>query len=171
LGSALQYYELINTQWPTDPSAPPADIQDYPSNITNKSGGKPTPVFLINAVMETYFQGGASSANGAGKPEQVHLSVNEDGSAGSPGYDVPSTNGGNTPLDFAEGFCRSVGANCGDAAGKLVLSTESCMGCHSSAGIAKAAPSTAGGTYQFASQLSADFSWLLQQKAQPRAAK
>jgi len=43
------------------------------------------------------------------------------------------------------------------------MATESCMGCHSSAGIVakhENSKKTAGG------QLSADFSWLLSQKAQ-----
>ncbi len=155
LGSPLQYYELINTQWPTDPSAPPAAIDSFPDNITNKSGGKPTPVYLINSIMETYFQSGA-----AGK---VQLVVG----GGTP-VDIPSTNGGNTPLEYAEGFCSSVGDNCGDAGSHLVLSTESCMGCHSSAPVATAGTGTDPTKYTFGKQLSADFSWLLNRKAQPK---
>jgi hypothetical protein len=157
LGSPLQYYELINTQWPTEPAAPPAPIDRYPDNITNKSGGKPAPVFLVNAVMETYFQGGASGS-------RVGLVVN-----GQDAGAIPSTNGGNTPLEHAEGFCRSVGEDCGDAGANLVSSTESCMGCHSSAAIATGRSANAPNGYTFGGQLSADFSWLLQQKAQPRA--
>jgi hypothetical protein len=157
LGSPLQYYELINTQWPTDPAAPPAPIDRFPENITNKSGGKPAPVYLVNAVMETYFQGGASAK------DNVRLIVD-----GQDAGTIPSTNGGNTPLEHAEGFCSSVGENCGDAGQNLVLSTESCMGCHSSAGIATHGEGGNPNAYTFGSQLSADFSWLLQQKAQPK---
>jgi hypothetical protein len=158
IGSPLQYYELINTQWPTEPSAPPAPIDVFPENITNKSGGKPAPVFLTNSVMETYFQSGASAQR------SVQLVVD-----GQDAGTIPSTNGGNTPLEHAEGFCGSVGDDCGDAGQNLVLSTESCMGCHSSAGIATARSESAPNGYTFGGQLSADFSWLLQQKAQPRA--
>lgn len=154
-GSPLQYYELINTQWPTDPSAPPAATYSYPDNITNKSGGKPTPVYLINSVMETYFQSGAAG--------QVQLTVD-----GQPPVTIPSTNGGNTPLEYAEGFCHSVNDDCGDAGSNLVLSTESCMGCHSSAPIATSGSGSDRTAYTFGAQLSADFSWLLQQKAQPK---
>jgi hypothetical protein len=156
LGSVLQYYELVNTQWPTDPSAPPAAIDDYPANITNKSGGKPTPVYLVNSIMETYFQSGAAG--------DVELVVNK----GTP-VKIPSTNGGNTPLEYAEGFCASVGDKCGDAGSHLVLSTESCMGCHSSAPIATAGSGTDPTKYTFGGQLSADFSWLLNRKAQPKS--
>lgn len=155
VGSRLQYYELINTQWPTDPGAPPAPIDSFPENITNKSGGKPTPVYLINSIMETYFQSGAAG--------QVQLTVD-----GQPPVTIPSTNGGNTPLEYAEGFCHSVNDDCGDAGSNLVLSTESCMGCHSSAPIATSGSGSDRTAYTFGVQLSADFSWLLQQKAQPK---
>ncbi|WP_437809869.1 hypothetical protein [Sorangium sp. So ce1078] len=156
IGSRLQYYELINTQWPTEPTAPPAPIDSFPENITNKSGGKPTPVYLINSVMETYFQGGAAGS-------AVQLVVDE----GAP-VPIPSTNGGNTPLEYAEGFCHSVGADCGSGGDHLVRTTESCMGCHSSAGIAIVGSGSSASAYTFGAQLSADFSWLLQQKAQPK---
>ena len=151
-GSVLQYYELVNTQWPTEPSSPPASISSYPDNITNKSGGKPTPVFLVNTTMETYFQGGAAGT-------KVNLVVDDNDPVS-----IPSTNGGNVPLNFAEGFCISVGDECGNAGKQLVLSTESCMGCHSSAPIATSISDT--GVVTWGSQLSADFSWLLKQKAQ-----
>jgi len=61
-GSVLQYYDLMNTQWPTDPSAPPTPPGMLPASITNKAGGRPTPVYLINPLMETYFQLGNQPA-------------------------------------------------------------------------------------------------------------
>lgn len=153
--SPLQYYELINTQWPTEPTAPPAPIDVFPDNITNKSGGKPAPVFLINSVMETYFQSGPAGS--------VELVVDSQAPV-----KVPATNGGNTPLDYAEGFCHSVGEDCGAGGDHLVRSTESCMGCHSSAPMAVGGAGGSAADYTFGAQLSADFSWLLQQKAQPK---
>jgi hypothetical protein len=127
-GNVWQYYELIDTQWPTDPSAPPTpptpfDPQANPNSITNKSGGVPTPVYLTNSTMETYFQAGNQQA-----------------------------------LNQIQGFPP--------IATQLVFGTESCVGCHSSAGIATAYDPIKGAT--FGPQLSADFSWLLQQKAKPR---
>lgn len=119
--SVWQYYQLIDTQWPTNPAAPPTSPGDsnLPESITNKSGGEPTPVYLTNATMETYFQAGNQNASNQQE--------------GNP----PST--------------------------VQVFGTESCIGCHSSAGVAQS------GTSQkpvFGAQLSADFSWLLQMKAQ-----
>ena len=118
--SVLQYFELINTQWPTDPKADPTPggPGTSPGSVTNKSGGKPTPVYLVNPLFETYFQQGNQSA-----------SDQEEGN----------------PPD-----------------GQMVFGTESCMGCHSSAGVA-----VAKGNKQpsFGSQLTGDFSWLLQMKA------
>jgi hypothetical protein len=61
--SVLQYYELLNTQWPTDPSAPPTPAGMLPDSINNKAGGRPTPVYLVNPLMETYFQVGNQAAS------------------------------------------------------------------------------------------------------------
>jgi hypothetical protein len=119
--SVWQYYQLIDTQWPTQPNAKPTTPGDanLPNSIDNKSGGFPTPVYLTNMTMETYFQDGNQLASNQQE--------------------------GNPP-----GKAR-------------VFGTESCMGCHSSAGVAD------GGTPAkptYGGQLTADFSWLLSQKAQ-----
>jgi hypothetical protein len=120
--SVWQYYQLIDTQWPTNPASPPTSTGDsnLPMAITNKSGGEPTPVYLTNATMETYFQTG--NQNAANLEE------------------------GNVPPSTIQAF-----------------GTESCTGCHSSAGVAIS------GTPQkpvYGKQLSGDFSWLLKMKAQ-----
>jgi hypothetical protein len=119
--SVWQYYQLIDTQWPTNPTLPPTTPGDanLPQSINNKAGGQPTPVYLTNATMETYFQLGNQNAS--------------------------SQQEGNPPSNVN------------------VFGTESCMGCHSSAGIASS------GTEKspvYSGQLSADFSWLLETKAQ-----
>lgn len=46
--SVWQYYELISTQWPTQPKNSPTGP---------KAAGEPAPVFLANATLETYIQG------------------------------------------------------------------------------------------------------------------
>jgi hypothetical protein len=74
--SVWQYYQLIDTQWPTNPTLPPTPPGDanLPQSINNKSGGQPTPVYLTNATMETYFQGGnqaASNMEEGGPPSKV----------------------------------------------------------------------------------------------------
>ena len=61
-GSVLHYYELMNTQWPTSPATPPTPPGMLPASIDNKAGGRPTPVYLINPLMETYFQAGNQQA-------------------------------------------------------------------------------------------------------------
>lgn len=164
-GSPLQYYELINTQWPTEPTAPPAATYSYPENITNKSGGRPTPVYLINSTMETYFQSGASKSGGANSSD-VYLVVGD-----YPRVSIPSTNGGNTPLQFAEGYCDSLNppGDCREAASQLVFSTESCMGCHSSAFIYTSGSGPSASGYTGGNSLSGDFSWLFSQKAAVRS--
>jgi hypothetical protein len=46
--SVWQYYELVSTQWPTNPQAP----------LTGPNAtGAPAPPFLANATLETYIQG------------------------------------------------------------------------------------------------------------------
>ena len=60
--SVLQHYTLLGTQWPTDPSAIPSSPDKLPDSITNKPGGRPTPVYLINPLLETYFQKGNQPA-------------------------------------------------------------------------------------------------------------
>jgi hypothetical protein len=135
-GSPLQYYELIDTQWPT---APYPDFTNYaavagspfpgnlPEAIINKSTGAPVPVYLTNSIMETYFQAG------------------------------------NQPAHFQENGFPFVNTS--------VFGTESCMACHFSAGIASGyeVKNTNGKEIKvpiFGGDLTGDFSWLLQQKAQ-----
>ena len=133
----MQYYQLIDTQWPTDPAAAPTPwTAGLPGAITNKPGGNPTPVYLTNITMETYFQTGVQPAC---QQEEVPNNV-----TCPPDPKNPPPPG--TPV----------------ADGTPVFGTESCMGCHSSAGlhISKNAPKTKSG------QLTADFSWLFSQKAE-----
>ncbi|MEE4370762.1 hypothetical protein V2J67_00080 [Pseudomonas alliivorans] len=124
--SVWQYYELINTQWPTDPSAPPTTPgpDTLPGSVENKSGGKPTPVFLTNSVMETYFQGGNQT-----------VGTQEEGSPAGPE--------------------------------ERLFATESCMGCHYSAGIANSFTTSPDGTRTavFSGPKTSDFSWLFQMRA------
>jgi len=130
-GSPLQYYQLIDTQWPTDPAATPTPWNaGLPSAITNKPGGNPTPVYLTNITMETYFQKGVQPA--CQQEELPNLTCPP---APNPPPRTPVVD--TTP----------------------VFATESCMGCHSSAGIWTSKTAQSG-------QLTADFSWLFSQKAE-----
>lgn len=130
LNSVLQYYELVDTQWPTSPTTPPTPAGNGVASVLNKPGGNVTPVFLTNMTMETYFQIG-----------------------NQPAYQMEESYG-NPTFTAADSV--------------TIFATESCTGCHFSAGIAvrdsvdpKGNLITISGPPQ-----SADFSWLLQTQAQ-----
>jgi hypothetical protein len=144
-GSFWQYYELIGTQWPTDPMAAPyplnASVYKMPDAVANKSGGKPTPVFLTNMVMETYFQGGTT----------IDSTIN---------YNKMIAN---EPARFQiEGGPKNDPVN----TGKIIFGTEGCVNCHSSASIATGFTFINGvKTPKFGAPRTSDFEWLLQRKA------
>ena len=162
LGSVWQYYELIDTQWPTGPSSKPSAWNSGLSQaVSNKPGGQPTPVFLTNITMETYFQSGNQPA--CNQEENVPSNVNcpADYASLPPGSAIsaytPDPPIWTTPLN--NGSAAKPGIT------TQIMATESCMGCHSSAGVVTAYdPQT--GSKKTGGQLSADFSWLLSQKAQ-----
>jgi len=144
--SALQYYQLIGVQWPTDPNSAPyplhSKIYTLPEAVANKSGGKPTPLWVTNMVMETYFQGGTSitttdSFNIYLGNEPAYFQIE-----GGPHNDPKNTN-------------------------KLIFGTESCVGCHSSSSIAVAIKKNKAGkdSVIFGGPRMADFDWLLQLNA------
>ncbi len=130
LNSVLQYYELIDTQWPTSPTTPPTPAGNGIASVKNKPGGNVTPVFLTNMTMETYFQIGNQPA------------YNMEESYGNPKF---------TAADSV-----------------TVFATESCTGCHFSAGIAVRDSVDPNGNLVTISgpPQSADFSWLLNTQAQ-----
>jgi hypothetical protein len=73
-GSKLQYYEMVGTQWPTDPAAAPESWAAFPGAVTNLSGGKPLPTYLANTVMETFSQVGNLPARE--QPRAISTSTN-----------------------------------------------------------------------------------------------
>lgn len=134
--TALRFYQLIDTQWPTHPTAKPTPWNaGLPNAVINKPGGEPTPVFLTNVTMETYFQHGVQPACNA-----EELPAN----AICPGQWLQNKGPGAPPQ--------------GDTT--AIFATESCMGCHSSAGLYTSLSGNQSG------QLTGDFSWLFVQKAQ-----
>lgn len=98
--SVFKYYELIDSQWPLHPNAPAfaGGDQTAPESITHKTPGDVVPVFLVNSIMETFFQKGKQAAGPLEQDDRL--------APGSP------------PIDKTE-----------------VIGTESCVGCHYSAGI------------------------------------
>jgi hypothetical protein len=165
--SVWQYYELIDTQWPTAPTVPPASpLAGLPDAVANKPGGNPTPVFLTNITMETYFQSGnqpaCNNVEGSGNipncpPPYATVTPGTAIAAYAP---VPA----NSPVNWTTTLNNRTPP---PIAGTMtqILATESCMGCHSSAGIwASYNPQTGNGAQT--GQLTGDFSWLMSQKAQ-----
>jgi hypothetical protein len=160
IGSVWQYYQLIDTQWPTDPSTPPSAWNGgLPDAVANKPGGDPTPVFLTNITMETYFQGANLFPGTQTSPVNQIACNGAEVTGGGPcpasGPAVPPV--WTSPLNNSNNPVKP-GIN------TLIFATESCMGCHSSAGIwTSYDPKTGNGTQS--GQLSGDFSWLMSQKA------
>jgi hypothetical protein len=155
IGSVWQYYQLIDTQWPTGPSTPPSPWNGgLPNSVVNKPGGNATPVFLTNITMETYFQGPTAAAC---TKQEIPGSANYTcpPSPFQPVWSSTQNNGGKPTPQPPNG-------DPGGAA--QIFASESCMGCHSSAGIYTSYnPQTQSGTQS--GQLTADFSWLMAQKA------
>jgi hypothetical protein len=162
LGSVWQYYQLIDTQWPTVPSSKPSAWNSGLSQaVSNKPGGQPTPVFLTNITMETYFQSGSQPAcnQEEGVPNNVNCPsdyASLPAGAAISAY-TPDPPIWTTPLNNGSPAKPGITTQ--------IMATESCMGCHSSAGIVTAYDPQTGGK-KTAGQLSADFSWLLSKKAQ-----
>jgi hypothetical protein len=161
MGSVWQYYQLIDAQWPTDPSsASPAWDNGLPESVANKPGGQPTPVFLTNITMESYFQGGNQAA--CNQQEDVPNSVNCPAPYASlaPGSAIASY----TPAPVYWNTALNVRSHVKPGVSTQIFATESCMGCHSSAGLwTSYDPKTNKGNQS--GQLTADFSWLMSQKA------
>lgn len=123
-----------------------ANPPQLPDAITNKSGGNPTPTYLTNMTMETYFQG--STAGGS----DVTL------------YNTTIAN--TTAWHQIEGFQQYGNVS------YLIFGTEGCMGCHYSASIATGKTIFNGEPVAtYGASATADFSWLLQLKAQFKTAK
>jgi len=181
-GSVFQYYQLIGAQWPTDPSSPPFPYDGelkLPEAVTNKSGGKPTPAYLTNMIMETYFQGSTLDPNTLaaikkaenGNSDVFNLFV---GNGTNPvpitqrSYNEPQNAFnvliGNQPAySQIQGFPRDKDVA---VSRSMIFGTESCMGCHFSGAIAIGDTLVDGvRTPQFGKPGSADFSWLIQLKA------
>jgi hypothetical protein len=141
-GSALRYYELVGVQYPTAKDAKPTSPRAEPKC----TGPEATPLNLPQSV----------SNKPGGMPHTAFLTNLTMESFFQTG-NQPACNeveNGNCPAKLP-----STAPN--------VFATESCMGCHSSAGIAVSGtpnPGTQQGA-NFGHQLTADFSWLLQQKA------
>ncbi|KAA1243735.1 hypothetical protein [Aquimarina sp. RZ0] len=164
--SKLQYYQQIGTQWPTAPEAPPYTLKDtttytLPQSVTNKSGGNPTPTYLTNMIMETYFQGGTIT----GSSDKILQSFTRDGKIQyQDTLDSYNVYIANEPAYFQMNNFP-MGTDTKNTQ-QVIFGTESCISCHFSSSIATGFTENNGiKTPVFGLPTSADFSWLLNQKA------
>jgi hypothetical protein len=144
-GSVLQYYELVGSQWPVQPKFPafPSGSGSAPESIVFKTPGQMVPVYVANTTMETFFQTGVQSAGPLAQDDRLPAGVVADKTQ--------------------------------------VFGTESCVGCHYSAGMCLGFKRSPEGELIYKEGYkvpiygingnggrtgNADFSWLLQMKAQ-----
>jgi hypothetical protein len=108
-GSVFQYYELVGTQWPVQPGFPAfgGGSGSAPESIDYKVPGRVVPVFLVNTTMESFFQGGDQAAGPLEEDDRL-----------------PSGS-------FSDLAKEPVTPD-----RTRVFATESCVGCHFSAGAA-----------------------------------
>jgi hypothetical protein len=159
-GSVFQYYELIDVQWPVHPNLPsvPGGQGSAPQSLRYKTPGEMIPTFLINTTMETFFQGGLQPA---GPSEQDNRLSPPTVLLSDSGQALLSQHGGNSFTDSS-----------------AINGTESCVGCHFSAGIAEMfrKDSTgntnvvSGENSNFGRNGNANFDWMISQEAQPTPA-
>lgn len=171
--SFLQYYQLIGTQWPTRPSAAPysdTSVYKLPDAVVNKAGGYPTPTYLTNMIMETYFQGATTSGSNPLSAEEVvaiqkALMTNSINKAPTTGTTYNYMLGNEPAFYQMPNFPKNKDIS---NTHTVIFGTESCVGCHSSAGIAsdiiKTSRNTDSVVYNTATA-AGDFEWLLQLKA------
>jgi hypothetical protein len=158
-GSVFQYYELVDVQWPLHPSAPTVSGGEgsAPLSLRFKTPGEMIPTFLINTTMETYFQGGLQPAGGSEQDNRL-----------SPPKDLLSDKGQKQVGSFG-------GNSLTDST--TVSATESCVGCHFSAGVVTMIKVNADGSKtpifgengNFGDNGNANFSWMLQMEPHSKA--
>ena len=168
--SVFQYYEMVDVQWPLHPNAPsvPGGEGSAPESLRFKTPGEMIPTFLINTTMETYFQAGLQAAGGSEQDNRLKVPASYLSDEGKSKTGDSQGNGGNALTDSTK-----------------VFATESCVGCHFSAGITTRfllnddGTEKLDGAYPIAimgenanggDNGNAQFSWMLQQEpwAKPR---
>ncbi len=156
-GSVFQYYELVGTQWPVQPGFPAfaGGAGSAPESIAFKAPGRVVPVFLVNTTMESYFQTGEQAAGPLEEDDRLPVG------------------------SFADNPSEAVTPD-----RTRVFGTESCVGCHYSAGAVVGFKTDENGRLlkdaaglkvpiygkngHFGQTGSADYVWQLQLKARQR---
>ena len=106
-GSVFQYYELVGAQWPVQPGFPafPGGAVSAPESILFKIPGRVVPVYNVNTTLESYFQGANQPAGPLEEDDRLPTGF------------------------FADKPTEPVTPD-----RTIVFGTESCVGCHYSAG-------------------------------------
>ena len=106
-GSVFQYYELVGAQWPVQPDFPafPGGAGSAPESILFKTPGRVVPVYNVNTTLESYFQSGNQAAGPLEEDDRLPTGF------------------------FADKPTEPVTPD-----RTIVFGTESCVGCHYSAG-------------------------------------
>lgn len=156
--SVFRYYELIGTQWPVQPGFPAfgGGAGSAPESIHFKVPGRVVPIYLANSTMESYFQGGNQAAGPLQEDDRLPAGF------------------------FADRPSERITPD-----RTIVFGTESCAGCHFSAGAAVAFKRDENGkelvdnkgrrvpiygkNASFGQTGNAAFVWQLQLKARPKA--
>jgi hypothetical protein len=109
--SVFRNYELIGTQWPVQPRFPAfgGGAGSAPESIHFKIPGRVVPIYLVNTTMESYFQAGNQAAGPLEEDDRLPAGF------------------------FADRPTERITPD-----RTIVFGTESCAGCHFSAGAAVA---------------------------------
>ncbi|NVO15066.1 MAG: hypothetical protein HXX10_13610 [Rhodoplanes sp.] len=157
--SVFRYYELIGAQWPVQPGFPAfgGGADSAPESIYFKIPGRVVPVYVLNTTMESYFQSGNTTAGPLEEDDRL-----------------PAGNFADKPTERITPDRT------------IVFGTESCAGCHFSAGAAVAFKQDENGkplkdaqgrpvpiygkNASFGDTGNANYVWQLQLKARSKAA-
>jgi hypothetical protein len=120
-GSVFQYYELVGAQWPVQPGFPafPGGAGSAPESVLFKIPGRVVPVYVVNTTMESYFQTGNQPAGPLEEDDRLPAAFFAD----KPTDPLAPDQKPFTPDPEPVTPDRTI-----------VFGTESCVGCHYSAG-------------------------------------
>lgn len=109
--SVFRYYELVGAQWPVQPGFPAfgGGAGSAPESVYFKIPGRVVPVYVLNTTMESYFQAGNTAAGPLEEDDRLPAGF------------------------FADRPTERITPD-----RTIVFGTESCAGCHFSAGAAVA---------------------------------
>ncbi len=172
--SVLRYYELISTQWPVNPGCPPANTGAKAALLTLDQFKQQFPGCRAYQVYTSLSEKTAAAFGYTGPRTGSFVVVNDDQ------WKISNKAGGQPNPVYLTNLTMESYFQKGDQTAQFqiqgfpfddtpVFGTESCMGCHYSSGSAvgySLGPDGKTKEAVYGPPLTADFSWLLQLKAQ-----